>query len=94
VVGGPLLLRETPERLIGRVSSLITPISVGATLAGAALAGYLDSGMLRDFSARALGMTFGPVDTIYCAAGALILGSGVYAMIGLRGADARDQRAS
>ncbi len=94
VAGGPLLLRETPERLIGRVSSLITPIGVGATLAGAALAGYLDSGTLRDFSARALGMTFGPVDTIYCAAGALILVSGVYAMIGLRGADPRDRRAS
>ena len=94
VAGGPLLLRETPERLIGRVSSLITPISTAATLAGAALAGYLDSGVLRGFSARALGMTFGPVDTIYCAAGALILVSGVYAAIGLRGADARDRQAS
>jgi MFS family permease len=89
VVGGPLLLRETPERLIGRVSSLLTPISTATSLAGAALAGYLDSAALRDFSARALGMTFGPVDTIYCAAGALILLSGVYAATGLRGADAR-----
>jgi hypothetical protein len=34
-------------------------------------------------------MTFGPVDTIFCVAGALILASGVYAMLGLRGADRR-----
>jgi hypothetical protein len=36
-------------------------------------------------------MTFGPVDTIFCVAGALILVSGVYAMLGLRGADRRVQ---
>ncbi|HEY7851104.1 MAG TPA: MFS transporter [Ktedonobacterales bacterium] len=89
VAGGPLLLRETPERLIGRVSSLLTPLATVATLAGAALAGYLDSNALQHFSASILGMTFGPVDTIFCVAGALILASGVYAMLGLRGADRR-----
>ncbi len=94
VAGGPLLLRETPERLVGRVSSLLTPLATVATLAGAALAGYVDSTLLRDFSARILGMTFGPVDTIFCMAGALILASGVYAMIGLRGADAHSAASS
>ena len=94
VVGGPLLLRETPERLVGRVASLITPISTVATLAGAALAGYLDSSVLSGFTARLGGMTFGPVDTIFCVAGALILVSGVYAMLGLRGADKRAVRQS
>lgn len=87
VAAGPLLLRETPARLVGRVESLMQPAATVATLAGAALAGYLDSVTLRGFSARALSMTFGPVDTIYCAAGVLILLSGVYALIGLRGAD-------
>lgn len=91
VAGGPLLLRETPERLVGRVSSLLTPLNTGATLIGAALAGYLDSALLQGFSARVFGMTFGPVDTIFCVAGALILVSGVYAMLGLRGADHRSQ---
>ncbi len=92
VAGAPLLLRETPERLVGRVTSLINPIGTVATLGGAALAGYVDSVALRGFSARALGMTFGPVDTIFCVAGALILVSGVYAMVGLRGVDRRRQR--
>ncbi|HZC05264.1 MAG TPA: MFS transporter [Ktedonobacterales bacterium] len=91
VAGGPLLLRETPARLVGRVASLLTPLSTVATLAGAALAGWLDSGPLAGFSTNAFGMTFGPVDTIFCVAGALILGSGVYAMLGLRGADRRAQ---
>ena len=91
VAGGPLLLRETPERLVGRVSSLITPLATVATLAGAALAGWLDSNVLASFSANIFGMTFGPVDTIFCVAGALILGSGVYAMLGVRGADRRAQ---
>jgi MFS family permease len=89
VAGGPLLLRETPERLVGRVSSLLTPLNTGATLIGAALAGYLDSSLLQHFSAHLFGMTFGPVDTIFCVAGALILVSGAYAMIGLRGVDRR-----
>jgi len=33
------------------------------------------------------------VDAIFCVAGALILGSGVYAMLGLRGADRRARSA-
>lgn len=89
VAGGPLLLRETPERLVGRVSSIVAPIGTVATLVGAALAGYADSTLLAGFSAHALGMTFGPVDTIFAIGGALILLSGLYAMMGLRGADRR-----
>jgi MFS family permease len=92
VAGGPLLLRETPERLVGRVASLLTPLNTGATLIGAALAGYLDSSLLQHFSAHLFGMTFGPVDTIFCVAGALILVSGAYAMIGLRGVDRSPER--
>ncbi|MDE3231183.1 MAG: MFS transporter, partial [Chloroflexota bacterium] len=87
VAGGPLLLRETPERLVGRVSSIITPIGTVATLAGAALAGYADSAWLNGFSAHAFGMAFGPVDTIFAIGGALILVGGLYSLVGLRGAD-------
>lgn len=84
VASGPMLLRETPARLVGRIESLITSVTTVATLAGAGLAGWLDSGPLRDFSARLLGASFGPVDTIYLAGGALILLSGLYALRGLR----------
>lgn len=80
VASGPLLLRETPARLIGRVESLMAPVVTAATLAGAALAGYLASGPLSGFSAHLASFAFGPVDTIYLAAGALIVISGLYAV--------------
>ena len=80
VASGPLLLRETPQRLVGRVESLMAPVVTAATLAGAGLAGYLASGPLAGFSTHLAGFTFGPVDTIYLAAGALIVLSGLYAL--------------
>jgi MFS family permease len=84
VASGPLLLHETPARLIGRVESLMQPVITLATLAGSALAGYLASDALSGFSAHVFGLAFGPVDTIYLAAGALVLLSGLYALRGLR----------
>jgi MFS family permease len=80
VAAGPLLLRETPSRLVGRVESLMQPAVTAATLAGAGLAGYLASDPLAGFSAHIARFAFGPVDTIYLAAGALIVLSGFYAL--------------
>ncbi|HUY77101.1 MAG TPA: MFS transporter, partial [Ktedonobacterales bacterium] len=91
VAVGPLLLRATPRELLGRVSSVITPAVNGATLVGAALAGYLDGDVLRTLHIVALGTTFGPVDTIYGVAGLLIVASAFVALVGLRGADQRTQ---
>jgi MFS family permease len=83
VAAGPLLLRETPARLVGRVESLMQPVVTAATLAGAGLAGYLASGPLAGFSGHIAGFALGPVDTIYLAAGALIVLAGLYALRGL-----------
>lgn len=89
VASGPLLLREAPAEMVGRVSSLMNPAAMVAALAGSALAGYLDGVLLRGFSATLFGLRFGPVDTIYMGAGVLIVVSGVYALVELRGADQR-----
>ena len=96
VASGPLLLREAPAEMVGRVSSLMNPVVTVAALAGSALAGWLDGVVLRGFSVTALGLHFGPVDTIYMAAGVLIAASGVYALMELQGADGgtRDTTAS
>ena len=91
VAVGPLLLRATPRELLGRVSAVITPAINGATLVGAALAGYLDSNALHNLHVTALGTTFGPVDTIYLVAGLLVVASAVVVMAGLRGTDRRSQ---
>lgn len=61
------------------------PVINVASLISVAAAGYLASEALRGLHVRLLGMTFGPVDTIFSGAGALVLLAGLYAIIGLRG---------
>lgn len=85
VAAGPLLLQSAPREMIGRVSSILNPTIMLATLTGAALAGYLDSTLLRGFSATVLGLRFGPVDTIFTGAGVIALVGAIFAMVGLRG---------
>ena len=82
---GPLLLQSAPREMIGRVSSILNPTIMISTLVGAALGGYLDSDLLRGFSATALGMRFGPVDTILTGAGVIALAGAFFALVGLRG---------
>lgn len=87
VGAGPLMLLATPRELLGRVNSVLNPAMGAGILLGTALAGYLDSVLLRGLHVTALGMTFGPVDTIYGVSGVLIALSAVVAAIGLRGVD-------
>jgi MFS family permease len=82
---GPLLLQSAPREMIGRVSSILNPTIMIATLVGAALGGYLDSDLLRGFSATVLGMRFGPVDTILTGAGVIALAGALFALVGLQG---------
>ena len=81
----PLLLHVTPRELIGRVSAVITPIQSLTVTISAALAGYLDGVALRGFHASFLGITFGPIDTIFTGTALLALSGGFYAMAKLRG---------
>lgn len=83
----PLVLHLVPRELLGRVASLLNPLIVLAGLVGTALAGYLDSQVLAGFQAQLLGQTFHAIDTIYLAAGVVILLGGIYAAITLRTAD-------
>jgi MFS family permease len=83
----PLMLTLVPRALLGRVFALTQPFLVLAGLVGTALAGYLDSVALRSFHAEVLGQTFRPVDTIYLAAGLVVLLGGIYAVNTLRSAD-------
>ena len=81
---GPIVMRVTPKALLGRVVAILQPAVTVASLASIALAGYLASTVLRDFSAAVLGVTFGPLDTIYGVAALLILLSALFAYLGLR----------
>lgn len=80
----PLLLGATPRALVGRMNAIFfTTISV-ASLLSSSLAGWLESGVLRGFSATLLGLRFGPVDTLLTLTGLLICAGGVYAVVALR----------
>lgn len=79
----PLLLGATPRELVGRMNALFFTAISAASLLSSTLAGWLDSDVLRGFSATLLGLRFGPVDTLLTATGLLICAGGIYAAMGL-----------
>jgi MFS family permease len=80
---GPLLLRVTPRAFIGRVVATINPTSAIMQVLGTIFAGFLASNILLGFHAQALGMTFGPIDTIFTGSAALALIGAIYAALRL-----------
>ena len=85
VATGPIVLDVTPRELVGRVIGILQPIITLASLVAIALAGYLDSTVLNGFHLTVYGIQFHAVDTIFLAAGVLLLLGGLYAAIMLRG---------
>jgi MFS family permease len=83
VAAGPLILRVTPRAYIGRVGATINPLGALMQVLGTVLAGSLASNTLLHLRVQALGMMFGPVDTIFAAGGLLILIGGMYALLRL-----------
>ena len=81
---GPLMLQVTPRDLVGRVVSVIGPVTSGAEMISMLLAGFLASTVLRDLHIVAGGITIGPYDTILTVTGILALVAGIYARGALR----------
>jgi MFS family permease len=81
---GPLMLRVTPRDFIGRVVSVISPITSAAEMISMLLAGFLASTVLHNLHVTAWGIRFGPYDTILTVTGFLALAAGIYAMVMLR----------
>lgn len=84
VAVGPLMLRETPRELVGRVSATLNPLTNAAMVVGLLTGGVLYGSVLPGFEAEVLGVRFGPIDTIYAGVGVLcLLGAGyAYATLG------------
>jgi MFS family permease len=85
VAAGPLVLNVTPRELVGRVAALLNPALTLVTMLSIAVAGYLYSTVLQSFHATLVGITFGPIDTIFTVTGILVVVGGLYAMVNLRG---------
>ncbi len=84
VTAGPLTLDSTSREFVGRVTAVINPLGRLAALISVALAGSLVSTVLHGFHASILGISFGPVDTVFTGLGLLAVIGGLYTRINLR----------
>lgn len=85
VAAGPIILQAAPRELVGRVSAILNPVLMIASLGGAALGGYIASTVLNGFSATVAGVHFGRVDTIFVVAGSLAVVAALFMAAGMRG---------
>jgi len=94
VTAGPLALDSTSREFVGRVTAVINPLGRLAALLSVALAGSLVSTVLRGFHASVLGISFGPVDTVFTGFGLLAVVGGIYTRVSLRDMIARPMPSS
>jgi predicted MFS family arabinose efflux permease len=83
---GPILLAETPNRLLGRVSAVLNPVVYLASVSSMAIAGIAASALGQHFSFNLAGIRFQRIDTIFFVCGMLMLVAGLYAVRRLHGA--------
>jgi MFS family permease len=90
----PIILAETPSRLLGRVLAVISPLQQLASIVSLVLAGVLASTVLRGLHAVVAGLTFGPYDTVFGIAGLLFVIAGAVSVAPLRAAGKSAARAA
>ncbi|HEY3957002.1 MAG TPA: MFS transporter [Streptosporangiaceae bacterium] len=83
---GPLVLAQVPQRLIGRVMSVFSPLQQTANIASMVAAGLLAGTVLRGMRVVVAGMTFQATDTIFGAGALLIVAAGCAVLRPLRNA--------
>lgn len=88
IVVGPILLAETPNRLIGRVSAIMNPLVYLSSVCSMALTGVLAAALTTDFTFSVATLEFHRVDTIFVVAGLLMTIAGLVAVRSLRAAPA------
>lgn len=84
VTAGPLSLHGTSREYVGRVTAVINPLGRLAALVSVVLAGSLVSTVLHGFHATVLGVSFGPVNTVFTVLGLLAVAGGIYTRVTLR----------
>lgn len=92
VTAGPLILDNTSREFVGRVTAVINPIGRLAALVSVALAGSLVSTVLHNFHANILGISFGPVDTVFTGMGMLAVLGGIYTRISLHDIETKTEQ--
>jgi hypothetical protein len=69
----PLFMRSVPEHLLGRTSEALQIFPTIADLVATTAAGWLVSTLLRELDVRVLGITFGPIDTVFALGGVIFV---------------------
>jgi len=69
----PLFMRSVPEEMLGRATVVLQIFPTVASLIAMGATGWLASTALRDLDVHALGTRFGPIDTVFTAAGLLFV---------------------
>jgi len=77
----PILYREVPRALLGRVISVVNPIQQVASMFSAIVSGWLVSDVLRGFDVSAGPVRLRPIDTVFAICGLLIVAAGLAAMV-------------
>jgi predicted MFS family arabinose efflux permease len=85
----PLILRTVPRAYLGRVLSVFGPMNQIATVISIATAGILVGVLPRGFHANLAGIGFGRIDLVFFGSAILMLAGAVYALVTLRGVDAK-----
>lgn len=85
--GGPLVLRSTPQPLLGRVMAVFNPIQQTAGIGGMLVATYLASNQLRNLDTTVLGLHIGRIDAFFMIAGLLFIVAGLWVSVPMREAD-------
>jgi MFS family permease len=80
---GPLMMNAVPRQLLGRVSSLITPMQRVASIVGALVSGWL-AAWLAGLRLTLGPLTFQRIDVILGVAALLFAVGGVYSSFALR----------
>ena len=88
----PMVYREVPRDLLGRVLGVLNPVQEIASAAAIVLSTWLASTVLRSLNARVLGTHFGPIDTIFFAGGVLVVAVGLWTARATRGMGAKPER--
>jgi len=80
----PIILRSVPRELLGRVTGIIGPVQYLAEMVSALAAGWLASTVLLGLNLHIGPFVFGRIDTIFTAAGVIVILGGLYAWGALR----------
>jgi MFS family permease len=76
----PILMAVIPEKFMGRVTGVLSPVNQLATMVSVVVASWLASTVLLHFNRSVAGVHFGRMDTLFFLGGVLILFGGLYSL--------------